>query len=217
VIGQIISNYEIIEQLGEGGMGVVYKARDTKLDRDVALKFLPPDLSRDQEANERFMQEAKAASALNHENVCVVYDIKETEDGRLFIVMPLYDGQTLKYRYEAGSLDSDQAVDIVRQIASGLAAAHDKGITHRDIKPANIMVTDSGRVIILDFGLAKLTGGLDLTKTGSTVGTAFYMSPEQVRGESVDARADLWSLGVVFYQLLTGKRPFDGEYEQAVS
>ena len=217
MIGQTIAHYEVLDQLGEGGMSVVYKARDTKLDRHVVLKFLPQELSRDEEANERFMQEAKAASALNHENVCVVYDIKETEDGRLYIVMPLYDGDTLKYRLEGGPVDRVQAVDIVRQIASGLAAAHAKWITHRDIKPANIMVTESGRVIILDFGLAKLTGGLDLTKTGSTVGTAFYMSPEQVRGEGVDERTDLWSLGVVFYQLLTGKHPFEGDYEQAVS
>ena len=217
MIGQTISNYEILEQLGSGGMGVVYKALDTKLKRDVALKFLPPELSLDEEANQRFMQEAQAASALNHQNVCAIHDIRETDDGRWYIVMQLYDGETLKYRMEGGRLPNDRAVDIIRQIAEGLAAAHKKGIVHRDIKPDNIMVTDEGRVIILDFGLAKLTGGLDLTKTGSTVGTAFYMSPEQVRGENVDARTDLWSLGVVFYQLLTGKRPFEGEYEQAIA
>ncbi|MGA7304517.1 MAG: FlgO family outer membrane protein [Rhodothermales bacterium] len=217
LVGQTIDNYKILSQLGSGGMGVVYKARDTRLDRLVALKFLPPDLSRDDEANERFMQEAKAASALHHPNICAIHDIKETDDGRLYIVMPLYEGQTLKYRLQDGPLDHDSAVDIVRHIASGLGAAHKKGIVHRDIKPANVMVTDSGRVIILDFGVAKLTGGLDLTKTGSTIGTAYYMSPEQVRGETVDARADLWALGVVFYQMLTGRRPFEGDYEQAVS
>jgi serine/threonine protein kinase/tetratricopeptide (TPR) repeat protein len=215
--GKTISHYEVISQLGSGGMGVVYKAHDTRLKRDVALKFLPTELSRDDGANERFMQEAQAASALNHQNVCSIYDIKETEDGRLYIVMPIYDGNTLKYRIDDGDLSQEQAVDIAQQIAEGLAAAHKKGIVHRDIKPANIMLTDDGRVIILDFGLAKLAGGLDLTKTGSTVGTAFYMSPEQVRGEKVDRRADLWSLGVVFFQLLTGKRPFEGDYEQAVS
>jgi serine/threonine protein kinase len=215
--GKTISHYEILAQLGEGGMGVVYKARDTKLKRDVALKFLPTELSRDEEANERFVQEAQAASTLNHPNICTVHAIEETPDGKLYIVMPLYEGNTLKYRIDDDSLSEAQAIDIARQIAEGLAAAHKKGIVHRDIKPANVMLTDEGQVIILDFGLAKLTGGLDLTRTGSTVGTAFYMSPEQIRGENVDARADLWSLGVVFYQLLTGKRPFEGQYEQAIS
>ncbi|MGA7306934.1 MAG: protein kinase [Rhodothermales bacterium] len=230
MIGSTISHYEILSQLGSGGMGVVYKARDTRLDRLVALKFLPPDLSRDKEANERFMQEAKAASALHHPNICAIYDIKETDDGRFYIVMPLYEGQTLKYRLRdenrkespshgtgAFAFSVDQALDIAHQMASGLAAAHEKGIVHRDIKPANIMLTDRGEVVVLDFGVAKLAGGLELTKTGSTIGTAHYMSPEQIRGERVDQRSDLWSMGVVLYQILTGRRPFDGDYEQAIA
>ena len=215
--GKTISHYKILSQLGEGGMGIVYRALDTKLDRDVALKFLPPEVSRDDEANARFTQEARAASALNHPNVCSIYDIKETDDGRLFIVMPFYDGETLKYRVEDGSLDRDQALSVARQVADGLAAAHKKDIVHRDIKPANIMVTDDGHAVILDFGLAKLTGGLELTRTGSTIGTAYYMSPEQIRGEAIDHRSDVWSLGVVLYQMLTGNRPFQGDYEQAIS
>jgi len=210
MIGQTISDFEILEKLGGGGMGVVYKAHDAHLKRDVALKFLPPELSRDPKANARFMQEAQAASALEHPNVCSVHDIRETDDGRFYIVMPLYQGQTLKYRLKDGPLDPDLATDIARQVGQGLEAAHKSGIIHRDIKPANIMVLDDGRVVIVDFGLAKLTGGLELTKTGTTVGTAFYMSPEQVRGEAVDHRTDIWSLGVVLFQMLTGSRPFEG-------
>ncbi|HUF09759.1 MAG TPA: FlgO family outer membrane protein [Rhodothermales bacterium] len=215
--GSTISHYHIIAPLGRGGMGIVYRGLDTRLEREVALKFLPAELSRDDDANQRFMQEAKAASALNHPSVCPVYDIGETADKRVFIVMPLYIGNTLKYRLVDGPLDASVASEVTRQVAQGLMAAHERGIVHRDIKPDNIMVTDEGRAVILDFGLAKLIGGLDLTRTGSTVGTAFYMAPEQIRGEEVDARADLWSLGVVFYQMLTGTRPFDGDYEQAVS
>ncbi|MGA7303308.1 MAG: serine/threonine-protein kinase, partial [Rhodothermales bacterium] len=217
MIGTTVSHYEIVEQLGGGGMGVVYTARDTKLDRLVALKFLPAELSRDADANARFMQEAKAASALDHPNICTIYEFGEADDGRLFIAMAHYEGQTLKYRLGEGSIDEGEAVGIARQIAEGLRAAHKKGIIHRDIKPANIMVTDDGLVKILDFGLAKLPGVLSLTQTGSTLGTAAYMSPEQIRGGKVDGRTDLWSLGVVLYQMLAGHRPFEGDYEQALT
>lgn len=215
MVGQIISQYKIVEKLGEGGMGVVYKATDTKLDRFVALKFLSVELSADTEANLRFMQEAKTASALEHSNICTVHDIDRTNDGRLFIVMPFYEGQSLKYRLADGPLRIEKSLDIARQMAKGLSAALDAGIVHRDIKPANIMVTDRGEVKILDFGVAKLQG-IDITKTGTRLGTVLYMSPEQTRGEPVDGRSDLWSLGVVLFEMLTGRRPFSGDYEQAV-
>ena len=193
------------------------------LDRAVALKFLPPELSRDEDANARFMQEAKAASALDHPNICTIYEVGESDDGQLFIAMALYEGQTLKYRLKERHSGSDpesevgQALSVARQIADALSAAHKKGIVHRDIKPANIMVQDDELVKILDFGLAKLPGVLSLTKTGSALGTAAYMSPEQIRGEEVDEKTDLWSLGVVLYEMLTGERPFAGDYEQATT
>ncbi len=214
--GTTVSHYRILEELGRGGMGVVYKAVDANLDRDVALKFLPSELSADPVSKERFIQEAKAASGLDHPNICTIYDIGEAEDGRLFIAMAYYDGQTLKNLIEEGSLPADRAASIASQIAEGLQKSHSANIVHRDIKPANIMVTSEGRVKILDFGLAKLGAGIDLTKKGSTVGTTAYMSPEQVRGETIDARSDLWSLGVLLYEMLSGRMAFTGEYEQAV-
>lgn len=214
-IGQTVSHYKILERLGGGGMGVVYKAEDSTLKRTVALKFLPPDLTRDPEAKERFIHEAQAASALEHTNICSVHEIGE-HDGQSFIVMGYYEGETLKKKIESGPLDPGEAVEIASQVAHGLARAHEAGITHRDIKPANIVVTTRGEVKILDFGLAKLTGRTLLTKSGTTIGTAAYMSPEQARGEQVDHRTDIWSLGVVFYEMLTGRRPFASDYEQAV-
>jgi TolB-like protein len=216
MIGQTISHYKILEKLGQGGMGVVYKAQDTKLKRTVALKFLPPDLLRDDQAKERFMQEARAASALDHANICTIYEIGETEDGQLFISMAFYDGESVRERIDRGPLKVDEAVDIAIQTAEGLREAHHKGIVHRDIKPANIMVTSRGQVKIMDFGLAKLAGQTKLTRAGATLGTVAYMSPEQARGEGVDHRTDIWSLGVVFYEMLSGELPFKGEYEQAV-
>jgi len=214
VIGKTISHYRIIEKLGQGGMGVVYKAEDPRLKRFVALKVLPPDLTRDAAANERFIHEARAASALDHPNICTIYEIAQAEDAQTFIAMAYYEGEDLKSKIERGPLKLDEALDIAVQIAQGLAKAHGQGIVHRDIKPANILITKDGLVKIVDFGLAKL-GGLKLTKTGQTLGTAQYMSPEQARGEEIDQRTDIWSFGIVLYEMLTGKHAFPGEYEQA--
>ena len=210
MIGQTISHYKILEHLGGGGMGVVYKAEDTRLKRTVALKFLPPALTADPEAKERFIHEAQAASSLDHLNICDIHDIGETEDGQLFIVMTCYEGETLKKKIEHGPVPLNSAIDIGLQVARGLQAAHEAGMVHRDVKPANIMVTAKGEAKILDFGLAKLAGGAILTKTGSTVGTAAYVSPEQARGEEVDQRSDIFSFGVVLYEMITGHRPFKG-------
>jgi eukaryotic-like serine/threonine-protein kinase len=219
MIGQTISNYKILDKLGEGGMGVVYKAHDTKLDRTVALKFLPQSVSPTSEEKTRFMQEAKAAATLNHQNICTIHDIQEYE-GQLFIVMEYIDGQTLRDRTEKqkdAPLSSKQAIDIGIQIAEGLAAAHENGIIHRDIKSENIMLKKDGRVVIMDFGLAKLPGVSRLTKAGSTVGTMGYMAPEQVQGLDVDHRADIFSLGVILYEMFAGEAPFKGAHETAMA
>ena len=197
-------------------MGIVYQAEDTKLKRTVALKFLPPELTRDKEAKTRFIHEAQAASALQHNNICTIHEIDETPDGQLFISMDCYQGETLKEKIARGPLAVDEAVDIASQIAAGLSKAHEAGMVHRDIKPANIMVTRDGVVKILDFGLAKLAGQTKVTKTGTTVGTVAYMSPEQARGDEVDARSDIFSLGAVLYEMLTGDVPFPGDHEAAV-
>ena len=216
MIGKTISHYKILKKLGAGGMGVVYKAEDTKLDRLVALKFLPPHLSQAEEEKKRFIHEAKAASALDHPNICNIYEIDETEDGQMFIAMACYEGESLKNKIDRGPLLVDEAIDIAIQITQGLEKAHSKEIVHRDIKPANILITEDGIVKIVDFGLAKLSGRTVLTREGTTLGTVAYMSPEQTRGTNIDHRADIWALGVILCEMLAGERPFKGDYEQAV-
>ncbi|HYL05263.1 MAG TPA: protein kinase [Thermoanaerobaculia bacterium] len=216
-IGRTVSRYRILELLGGGGMGLVYKAEDMQLQRSVALKFLPPELTRDPVAKVRFLQEARAASALDHPNICTVHDIGETAgDEQLFIAMSCYRGATLRKRLAAGPLPLPEVVDLGRQICYGLAEAHRHGIVHRDIKPANLMVTADGIVKILDFGIAKLAGEAAITRVGSTLGTPGYMSPEQALGREVDARTDLWSLGAVLYEMVAGRLPFRGENHQAM-
>ena len=223
MIGKTISHYKILAELGRGGMGVVYKAEDTKLKRTVALKFLPHQLSSDPEAKDRFVHEARAASALDHPNICNIHEIGETDDGQSYIAMSCYDGHSLKDMIKPAvgatgsvALSIDQTIEIIIQIARGLQKAHEKGIVHRDIKPANIMLTADGTAKILDFGLAKLAGQSRITKTGWTVGTAAYMSPEQAKGDPVDQRTDIWSIGVVLYEMVTGELPFKGDYDQAM-
>jgi tetratricopeptide (TPR) repeat protein/tRNA A-37 threonylcarbamoyl transferase component Bud32 len=214
LIGTTVSQYEILAKLGGGGMGVVYKARDTKLGRLVALKFLPPQWSHDESSKQRFVREAQAASATNHRNICVIHNIEEMRDGRLFIVMAYYEGETLKQKLERGPLPIIETVEIASEIADGLAKAHAQGVVHRDVKPGNLIVSEDG-VKILDFGLAKFADSLQLTVPGSTIGTVAYMSPEQARGEEADARSDVWALGIVMYEMLTGAPPFRGTYQEA--
>jgi tRNA A-37 threonylcarbamoyl transferase component Bud32 len=211
-----LSHYTDLQHLGGGAMGVVYKASDVRLKRTVALKFLPPELTRDAEARQRFVHEAQAASTLDHPNICTIFEIDSAPDGQLFIAMAYYEGATLKRRMDGGPLPIDDAVDIAIQIAQGLAKAHQAGIVHRDIKPANVMVTNDGLVKIVDFGIAKLTGQTDMTRTGATLGTAAYMSPEQISGEAADQQSDIWALGAVLYEMLTGQRAFAGEHPISV-
>ncbi len=215
MIGQTISHYKILEKLGEGGMGVVYKAEDTKLDRILALKFLPQRMTSAETERARFLQEAKAASAINHPNVCVVHDIQEYQ-GQQYIVMEYVEGVTLRENLREKTLETKVAIDYAIQVAEALGAAHDKGIIHRDVKSDNIMVTPSNKIKVMDFGLAKLRGSLKLTKTSSTLGTLAYMSPEHIQGGEVDLRSDIFSFGVVLYEMLTGHLPFQGEYESAL-
>jgi serine/threonine-protein kinase len=216
VIGSKVSHYRILEKLGEGGMGVVYKAIDERLQRSVALKFLSKDLTRDDAAKARFLHEAQAASALQHAAICTIHEIDEAPDGRMFICMDYYRGETLKERLQRGRLPVDEAIGVVAAVAAGLARAHEAGIVHRDVKPANILVTTDGDVKLLDFGVAKLTGRTQVTRTNTTVGTVAYMSPEQATGGEVTPSSDVFSLGIVLYELLTGAHPFAADNDMAV-
>ena len=216
MVGTTVSHYRILEKLGEGGMGVVYKAEDTLLKRTVALKFLPPQLTSDVEAKKRFIHEAQAASALDSPHICNIHEVAETEEGQTFIAMGYYEGETLKKRIERGPIPITEAVNIISQVASGLGKAHEKNIIHRDIKPANIVIATDGIVKIVDFGLAKLSGQTHATKPGSTMGTPAYISPEQARWGIADQRTDIWSLGVMLYEMLTGRKPFESDHDQAL-
>jgi TolB-like protein/predicted Ser/Thr protein kinase len=215
MIGQTISHYRILSKLGEGGMGVVYKAEDLTLQRTVALKFLPAESLASASDRSRLVHEARAAAVLLHPNICPVYEIGESE-GRTFIAMGYLEGRSLKDLLSDGPLPLDEALRIAKEIGEGLSAAHGKGIVHRDVKPGNVMVTPEGRAVLMDFGLAKMTGATKLTRTGATVGTVAYMSPEQMQGKEVDSRTDIWALGVMLYEMVSGTLPFQGEYEPAL-
>jgi serine/threonine protein kinase/ABC-type branched-subunit amino acid transport system substrate-binding protein len=215
-ISTVYGQYEILDKIGSGGMGMVYRARDTKLHRTVALKFLSLLLSQDEQSRKRFMVEAQAISQMDHPNVCTIYDIAESDDGRLYLSMPCYEGEDLNTLLDNGEVTMAQSIDLMIQICRAIAAAHDKGVIHRDIKPANVLVTREGVAKVLDFGLAKMSD-LELTQTGSTMGTMYYMSPEQLSANSIDSRADIWSLGVVFYEIMCGERPFMDKSSYAVS
>ncbi len=215
MVGSTISHYRILEKLGEGGMGVVYRAEDTRLDRVVALKCLAAHLLDDTEAKTHFLREAKAAAALDHPNVCAVYDVGE-EGGQTFLAMSLVEGESLRKKVSQRPLPLDRAIDYAIQTAQGLQAAHAKGVVHRDIKSANLMVAEQGQVKIMDFGLAQLSDQPRLTKTATFLGTPAYMSPEQAQRQPTDARTDIWSLGVVIYEMVSGRLPFEGERDQAV-
>ncbi len=215
MIGEQVGPYKIESIIGAGGMGMIHKAKDTRLDRYVALKCLPPHLTVNNQNRERFLNEAKAVSRLDHPNICTLYDIGETNDKQLYIAMPFYDGYTLDKRMHNGPIPLNDTIAICLQISEGLHAAHNSGIVHRDIKPANVIVTADNVVKVLDFGVAKISG-VNLTSTGVSLGTVAYMSPEQLCSEKIDARTDIWALGIMFYEMLVGERPYKGDQAPAI-
>lgn len=212
-IGRSVSHYRILAPLVGGGMGVVYRAEDSRLGRQVAIKFIAPEISRDPEAIRRFLLEAQTASSLDHQNICTIHEISESDDGRLFIVMTLYEGETLRTRLKRGPLSPDDVAELGVQVATALDVAHSRGIVHRDVKPANVFITDEGVVKLLDFGLAQTDDAV--SRTGGLKGTVAYMSPEQARGERADERSDVWAAGVMLYEMLLGEHPFAAENPQA--
>lgn len=216
MIGKTITHYRIVEKIGEGGMGVVYKAEDNKLKRPVALKFISPVLTRSKEANKRFIYEAQTASALDHQNISTIYEIDESIEGRMFISMAYYKGETLREIISRGQLPIIKVLEIAIQIAGGLSKAHKKGIIHKDIKPANIIIDEDSTVKIIDFGLSKLQNTFKTDLPRGTMGTVLYMSPEQIEGKEIDLRTDIWSLGVTIYEMLTAAKPFEGEFDQTI-
>jgi len=202
--------YKIEDRIGAGGMGLVYKARDTRLNRTVAIKLLPLAMSLNENAKKRFLNEARLAATLDHPNVCTIYETGETDDGTLYIVMRYYEGKTLREFLADGPLPQEKAIEFAIQTAKGLSAAHKEGMIHRDIKPSNLIITENGKVKILDFGIAKIADA-ELTKTGQRPGTTAYMAPEQVKGEEIGLQADIWAVGVLLYEMISGKRPFSGD------
>src|SRR5581483_11567273 len=216
MIGSTISHYRLVERLGRGAMGLVYKAQDVKLDRPVAVKFISREVAAVAEQRTRFIREPRTAYLLDHPNVCTIHDFGETDDGDLYIVMAFCPGENLRVRLEQGPLSLKKAVNIAEQVAQGLAKAHSMGVIHRDIKPANIMLLPDGGLKIVDFGLAKLPRDVGLTNTGGVVGTVPYMSPEQLRGDPLDRRTDIWSWGVTLYEMLAGDRPFESGTEATI-
>ncbi len=215
--GITIAQYKILRKIEGGSMGAVYKAEDLRLKRLVVIKFLKPEMVLDQRAKERFIREAQSASSIDHPNICTIYEFNQTTDGKFYMVMPYYSGESLSRILERGPLDTDRVIEISTQLSDALASTHAKNIIHRDIKPANIFITDDGIVKLLDFGIAKLTGNGPETTIQNLSGTVSYMSPEQISGATVDNRTDLWSLGVLIYEMLTGRRPFAGEYTQTIT
>ena len=216
MIGRVISHYRVVARLGRGSMGAVYKAQDLKLDRPVAIKFTSHDVASNPDQRSRFIREARTASLLDHPNICTIHEFGETDDGELFIAMSYCPGENLRSRLERGPFPLKEGVNVAEQVALGLAKAHSMGIVHRDIKPANIMLTPDGVVKIVDFGLAKLPRDLSLTNPGGVVGTVPYMSPEQLRGDPLDGRTDLWSWAVMLYEMLAGERPFEARSEALI-
>ncbi len=216
VIGQTFSHYKIMEKIGEGGMGYVYRALDLNLQSKVALKILPPHLCRKVEEKKQFLQEARLLSSLDHPYICTIHDIFETADGTLFMVISCYKGETLRRYMENGKLNPEETISIIKQIGCGLTTAHEIGIIHQDVKPENIMITGETLVKIIDFGIAKLISKNEEKTDKKTIGTIAYMSPEQLNQNAVDQRTDIWTLGVVLYEMLSGHQPFQGEYEEAI-